>query len=64
MMPLLAAFLVTNIPFEEVKIPDNTIKILPIVDDRSFITRLISSIRINEISLIPPKINIKGGTDF
>jgi hypothetical protein len=64
MMPLLAAFLVTNIPFEEVKIPDNTIKILPIVDDRSFITRLISSIRVNEISLIPPKINIKGGTDF
>lgn len=63
-MPLLAAFLVTNIPFEEVKIPDNTIKILPIVDDRSFITRLISSIRVNEISLIPPKINIKGGTDF
>jgi hypothetical protein len=64
MMPLLAAFLVTNIPFEEVRIPDNTIKILPIVDDRSFITRLISSIRVNEISLIPPKINIKGGTDF
>ena len=63
-MPLLAAFLVTNIPFEEVKIPDNTIKILPIVDDRSFITRLISSIRVNEISLIPPKINIKGGADF
>jgi hypothetical protein len=63
-MPLLAAFLVTHIPFEEVKIPDNTIKIIPIVDDRSFITRLISSIRVNEISLIPPKINIKGGTDF
>jgi hypothetical protein len=64
MMPLLAAFLVTNIPFEEVKIPENTIKILPVVDDRSFITRLISSIRIKDISLIPPKINIKGGTDF
>jgi hypothetical protein len=64
MMPLLAVFLVSNIPFEEVRIPDNTIKILPIVDDRSFITRLISSIRVNDISLIPPKINIKGGTDF
>jgi hypothetical protein len=64
MMPLLAAFLVSNIPFEEVKIPENTIKILPVVDDRSFITRLISSIRIKDISLIPPKINIKGGTDF
>jgi hypothetical protein len=64
MMPLLAAFLVTNIPFEEVKIPDNTIKILSVVDDRSFIIRLISSIRIKDISLIPPKINIKGETDF
>jgi hypothetical protein len=63
-MPLLAAFLVSSIPFEEVKIPENTIKILPVVDDRSFIIRLISSIRIKEISLIPPKINIKGGTDF
>jgi hypothetical protein len=64
MMPLLAAFLVTNIPFEEVKIPDNTIKILPVVDSRPFIARLLCSIRINEISLIPPKIKIKGGTDF
>jgi hypothetical protein len=64
MMPLLAAFLVSNIPFEEVKIPENTIKILPVVDDRSFIIRLISSIRIKHISLIPQKINIKGGTDF
>lgn len=64
MMPLLAAFLVTNIPFEEVKIPDNTIKILPIVDDRPFMIRLLCSIRVKEISLIPPKINIKGGTDF
>jgi hypothetical protein len=64
MMPLLAAFLVSSVPFEEVKIPENTIKILPVVDDRSFIIRLISSIRIKDISLIPPKINIKGGTDF
>ena len=63
-MPLLAAFLVSSIPFEEVKIPENTIKILPVADDRSFIIRLISSIRIKDISLIPPKINIKGGTDF
>ena len=63
-MPLLAAFLVSSVPFEEVKIPENTIKILPVVDDRSFIIRLISSIRIKDISLIPPKINIKGGTDF
>lgn len=64
MMPLLAAFLVSNIPFEEVKIPENTIKILPIVDDRPFIIRLLSSIRVKDISLIPPKIKIKGGTDF
>lgn len=64
MMPLLAAFLVSSTPFEEVKIPENTIKFLQIEDDRSFIIRLISSIRIKEISLIPPIIKIKGGTDF
>jgi hypothetical protein len=64
MMPLLAAFLVSSVPFEEIKIPENTIKILPIVDDRPFIIRLLASVRIKEISLIPPKIKIKGGTDF
>ena len=63
-MPLLAAFLVSSVPFEEVKIPENTIKIVEVVDERPFILRLLSSIRIKDISLIPPKIKIHGGTDF
>lgn len=63
-MPLIAAFLVSIDPCEEIKIPEELIKYETIVDTRPFLIRLLSSIRIKEISAIPPKIEIKGGTDF
>lgn len=64
MMSLIAAFFVSIDPCEEAKIPEELIKYETIVDDRPFLIRLLSSIRIKEISAIPPKIQIKGGTDF
>lgn len=64
MMSLIAAFLVSIDPCEEIEIPEELIKYETIVDTRPFLIRLLSSIRIKEISAIPPKIQIKGGTDF
>lgn len=63
-MSLIAAFLVSIDPCEETEIPEKLIKYETIVDTRPFLIRLLSSIRIKEISAIPPKIQIKGGTDF
>ena len=64
MMSLFAAFLVSIDPCEEIKIPDELIKYKTIVDTRPFVIRLLSSIQVNGLSVIPPKIQIKGGTDF
>lgn len=64
MIPLIAAFLVSIDTCEEIKIPEELIKYQTIVDSRPFLIRLLSSIRIKEISAIPPKIQIKGKTDF
>lgn len=64
MIPIIAAFLVSIDPCAEIRIPDKLIKYQEKTDHRSFLIRLFSSIHIKDFSLIPPKIEIKGGTDF
>ena len=64
MMSLIAVFFISIDPCEEIKIPEELIKYKTIVDTRPFSVRLLSSIRIKEVSVIPLKIQIKGGTDF
>jgi hypothetical protein len=64
MMSLIAAFFISIDPCEEIKIPEELIKYKAIVDTRPFPIRLLSSIRIKQVSVIPLKIQIKGGTDF
>jgi hypothetical protein len=63
-MSLIAVFFISIDPCEEIKIPEELIKYKTIVDTRPFSVRLLSSIRIKEVSVIPLKIQIKGGTDF